>query len=580
MAADTSDPQSWFLRIAGGTVFGPVAIKGLIVWAEQGRVAPGNEISTDRKDWRPAESLPELEMTWYLEEPAGSLAGPFHRLAAEALIRDGRAAAGSRLVAAADADLSRLRRPAEARHANGVNDGQLELELAAEARPGGDNHEEAPPAWRDERDTLLLRIAELEEQARQLQRQSEKENRSHARQQDNWRKQAAQLERELEDLRQNAAQSAANDNVAPTEKAASESAATLQEALDLSRRETADALQLAEREAGELRARIAELETQAAEAGELRARIAELEAQVAEAANVNAQLTEIGDHNVSLEAALGEARSAYAELLSFSNTRDAEATAQLHASGEQLTAAQAERDAALAKLSQHEAQATAAHDPAMMREAAARVREYETLMAGLLEEESKALDQALAAEHESFARLRDGSLRLQNLLQTRLAAIRKLQGGDTADVIERQAQRRASKADSERARDSLETLRQQHTLYIRQAEERERELAGRVRLLESEADRLKSRLADSDGVHQRLQDMAATLRERELELSQERQRRSIEHEQLESAQQTLLQRLEMLESAGDKLPLSEQAAENSSKGRGAFRATPWMRLKR
>jgi len=317
-----------------------------------------------------------------------------------------------------------------------------------------------------------------------------------------------------------------------------------------------------------------------AEAAALRKRIADLEELAGAADADRGQLAELSDRAVSLEAALGEARGAYAELLSFSNTRDTEAAAQMQAANEQLAAAQAERDAALARLAQHEAQAAGAHDPAMMREATARVREYETLLAGLLEEESTALDEVLAAERESFTQWRDGSLRRQTLLQNRLAAIRKLQGGDTADVIERQAQSRANKADSARARDSLETLRQQHALYVRQAEERERELAGRLRLMESEADRLKSRLTDSDGLHQRLQDMAATLRERELELSQERQRRSIEHEQLESAQQTLMKRLEMLESAGDKLSLAEEAPENAAKGRSGFRATPWMRLKR
>ena len=83
MAEGTSDTRNWFLRIASGTVFGPVSTQGLVTWAEQGRAQAGNAISTDRKTWLPAESLPDLEIAWYVEDDKGGLVGPFHRRVAE-----------------------------------------------------------------------------------------------------------------------------------------------------------------------------------------------------------------------------------------------------------------------------------------------------------------------------------------------------------------------------------------------------------------------------------------------------------------------------------------------------------------
>ncbi|MDD5705861.1 MAG: hypothetical protein PHR35_08040 [Kiritimatiellae bacterium] len=572
MADGTPDTRAWFLRIAGGTVFGPVPSKGLIVWAEQGRVAPGNEISTDREHWQPAESLPELAMNWYLEDPSGMLAGPFNRNAAEALIRDGRAAAGTKLVAAADADLSRLRRPVETRRGNGAKDNHPELDLVATARSARPKAEEAPPEWREERENLRLRIAELEEQSRQLLHAAEKETKQHARLQEACRKQIAKLEddltshaAELEALRQRLAEFEAQPG----------------EAESLHKRLADAEARAADAEA--LRKKLADAEARAVEVESLRKRVAEAEALAAEAVDTRDRSAESAERNVALNAALDEARAAYAELLSFSNTRDAEHNAQLQAAQTDLAGVKSALESAQARITELEARAATpppAQDQGMMREATARLREHETLLAGLLTEESATLDQVLAAEREAFTALRESSLLRQNLLQTRLSAVRKLQGGDTADTIEREAQTRADKADSVRVRDSLEALREQHARYVRQAEERERELAGRIRLMASEEERLKARLSETDLLHQRVQDLSATLRDREQELTQERQRRSIEQEQIERAQQGLLRRIEQLESAGAKLPLENEGGETAPKGRGGFRAMPWMQLKR
>lgn len=111
MSKEKSDTRQWYLRIVGKTIFGPVSTPGLILWAEQGRILPGHEVSTDRETWQPAEQVPELGINWYIDDGAENLRGPFNRTAADVILKSGKAPADTRLVPAAEVDLSRVIRP-------------------------------------------------------------------------------------------------------------------------------------------------------------------------------------------------------------------------------------------------------------------------------------------------------------------------------------------------------------------------------------------------------------------------------------------------------------------------------------
>lgn len=98
-----SDKRQWHLRISDDTVFGPVVTRNLVLWAEQGRVLPGQTVSEDQEVWIPAENVPELEMEWYIEDSQGHLRGPLNKKAATKNLPK-----GAKLVHRADADLSRV----------------------------------------------------------------------------------------------------------------------------------------------------------------------------------------------------------------------------------------------------------------------------------------------------------------------------------------------------------------------------------------------------------------------------------------------------------------------------------------
>ena len=71
-----------------GKVYGPAGINSLIEWATDGRVEPTSFVSQDRKSWRPAQTMPELEMKWLVETEPGKVFGPFNRAVVIGLFKD------------------------------------------------------------------------------------------------------------------------------------------------------------------------------------------------------------------------------------------------------------------------------------------------------------------------------------------------------------------------------------------------------------------------------------------------------------------------------------------------------------
>ena len=88
----------WYVRMQNGAVYGPVALNELCEWSAQCRILPGHEVSQDRQNWTPAETIPELSMEWLVELPDLTLYGPLHPLAIHELLRDGMVAANAKVI--------------------------------------------------------------------------------------------------------------------------------------------------------------------------------------------------------------------------------------------------------------------------------------------------------------------------------------------------------------------------------------------------------------------------------------------------------------------------------------------------
>lgn len=89
--------DKWYLRTQDDT-FGPETKERLVEWARMGRIQPGQDVSEDGENWRPAVEIPFLDMRWSIDIGDGTPRGPFNRHAAEALLRSGRLPPGSKLI--------------------------------------------------------------------------------------------------------------------------------------------------------------------------------------------------------------------------------------------------------------------------------------------------------------------------------------------------------------------------------------------------------------------------------------------------------------------------------------------------
>lgn len=81
--------NTWFLRKPSGDIYGPVEQSELVRWASTDRIAPDDEVSTDRKEWLAASRMPGLKLCWMIEWPDGHRAGPYHVSSLAEMLADG-----------------------------------------------------------------------------------------------------------------------------------------------------------------------------------------------------------------------------------------------------------------------------------------------------------------------------------------------------------------------------------------------------------------------------------------------------------------------------------------------------------
>ena len=55
--------ETWYVKSADGSVYGPTDRASLVQWAREGRIDPSGSVSCDRVSWLQAPLMPELEDT-------------------------------------------------------------------------------------------------------------------------------------------------------------------------------------------------------------------------------------------------------------------------------------------------------------------------------------------------------------------------------------------------------------------------------------------------------------------------------------------------------------------------------------
>lgn len=235
---------TWHLRKPDGTAYGPVALGVLCQWAEDGRVTPGDEVSSDGQSWQPAPALHALAMDWIVQLASGDILGPVHILALREPWDAGQIAHRTLIVRrsnghthdAADALATALLAALE-------REQQRAEALANQVR----EHSEAAAAAQQEQQTARELV---ERDALRWKSQCEGDAARHRQAQQELESQAQGLRTELQDARQRAGISADELGTARTRIAELESriqaAEAAQAAAQAEREAAARALQLAE----------------------------------------------------------------------------------------------------------------------------------------------------------------------------------------------------------------------------------------------------------------------------------------------------------------------------------------------
>lgn len=571
--------DQWFLRIGGESVFGPVTREGLLLWAEQGRVLPSHEVSTDRKSWTAAAAVDFLEMNWYVDDGQGDLRGPLNRKAAEFLLSSGKVPEGSQIISADEIE-------------------------------SGDRTDEPAAVWLQERESLLQQLKRAAAEQDALIKKNDKERRALEKRLEEACQQVKQLESRLEEqalqtpeppvedtarieelmqklvdkdaeignLRAKMEQDVLQNNLRLSEARKSavqerDRVAAELMAVKSAANEERDAL-LAQIEEGRrevatvretLEAQVKAVRAEEREQGEAALNAAREEARVAAgqaAASLEAARAEAEESRIRFEAELTAEKQGRADTETKLKAMEADFTELLNTSNANEEAYK-ERIAELEKLLNQSP------------EEIGRFYAIRTAVYNLVKMEIDTLERNLADERSYFEQLKEASQqRIAKMTEDRQTLLRHVGSGPEEMALQTLRQQ---PADSQNARLRAE-LENQKVTFQREIEMRERqdqELRRRMQLLESENAHLREEAGESERLRMRLSDAKDMLEHRERELSDERHRHDDDIKLFNESKQALLARIERLENPGAEPP-PPPSPPAGNKG-PVFPS--WMRLK-
>lgn len=626
--------EQWFLRTSGDTVFGPVTPEGLVVWAEQGRVLPGHDVSTDRKKWVPAVSLDFLKMQWYVDNGDGDLRGPLNRAAAEALVKSGKVSDQAHIISAEEVDLSD---PPEEKPKAGADKPapasqkaltqriqELELQLNERVRTGKpEANAQTVGQLTQERDSLVARVTELETLCETLKRNAEKDLRAAERKLEALRGQNKKLEEQVEDLKahltltppvQEEPPAALDETLLRERDDLRDKLAGVEstQALDILKLEefheklnaaqgTNDGLRevISQKDEAihELQKQVGRLQEDRTLCDEHLAESARKYAEVCEHLNTSRQETlqwknVYEKHEKEREEAISLADAVerqYSEVLARAEQMKQDFD-QLHlAYGKCMEehqkalarAQEAERDfadlLAMANTRDTEYLGKIAELERFSSQSPEKIAQFYSDQAAiyqLFKNELEALGKEQEAEREHLETLKQLSLKRLDVIQERKQSLTKQLGAGPADMTRLSAREQTADPAAARIRSEFDNLRFVHERDMRSADERERDLVRKLRMTEVEANRLKTLALEGEQALKQVQELADLLQRREHELAEERKVREAEHSQFQTSQQALVARIENLER---DVPPAKQDLQMAEGKPGKL--PTWMRLK-
>ena len=513
--------NEWYLRTQDET-FGPETKERLIEWAQMGRIQPGQDISEDGENWRPATEIPFLDMRWSIDIGDGHPRGPFNKHAAQALLASGRLPKGSKLV--------EVRPTFTAENMDGANQGgQDGHEAKLETRDSRDGQDH-----RDHRDSREYREnGGNQETGGNLGAGDAGESQA-------LKEQIAKLEAKIKQLRE-------DNRAIRSELSAAQTLLTAKDSV------------------------LAELNS------ELTERTSALEAKDSEIAAKNNSLA-AKDNALAESAAALEAKDSELAAVRAANEKSLRALetqkeSELAAKDGEIAKAQQAISAARANEEEYEARILSLSDELKRLPPTARLAaDAQAAVYALMKEEADELAAALEEENREAEALRQYRQKRTERLLARRQEILKHIGTDAEDMTRRALREHPDDPRTKQLRQELDALRILQEKTALESEQNIRELSAKLRERETEVKRLEQQTGDLTAVYRQLQETREKLQRREKELMEERQKAEATNQQHAAAQQALLTRLSALEMG---LP----GATHQSREARSVRLAPWMGLK-
>lgn len=557
--------KTWFLR-NDKDIFGPETKECILEWAKMGRIRPGQELSNDSRNWTPVTDVPFLDLRWSIDIGDGMPKGPFHKEAAEALLKSGRLPPSAKLVEARppfEAEIPHEEAaPADTENVVEAAASSVELDEQQDESSGDETHLEYD--MNEAEDGVVIQVQDRNDAG--LSREIEQlkyENGTLKTELSEVKNRCEEMKRTIEDLRSRYA--AETVKAADFEKEAKEGREALTRALEENR------VQL-ERAGAEARAAAEEVENTHRAETENQARLH------AEA------LKRLQDDAAAAEAHLKEQLKAEMARAQERHREDAAAIASANARAEAAAAKTAAAEAEYAKLfsSANKAEESAREQIADLTAQLKRVppdaasaAQTASAIYDMMRAEIFELSEIMERERKEAEASRAAWIQRSDRMLARRQELQRRIGSGISDMTRRAVVAHVDDPQVVRLRRELEKLTETSSAAAIEAKRKIEELEARVKIADQDNIRLRSRVFDADNAANEIQTLREDLQRREKELLDLREGMEEERRQFAVDQQVLLDRLNALETGTGAQVAPESPAEDSK----TFKFPSWMKLK-
>ena len=518
-----SSGSQWFLRTGADAEFGPVEKQGLLLWAEQARILPGHEVSSDRKNWKSAVSVDFLDMCWFIDEGDGDLKGPLNRKAAETLIKSGKFSDKAQIVSAADIpdgdnDEGAEKKDAVEKKEKTVAETPRKEEPKKEV---ADVKAEAPKRVRPDKssrkdggvsDKTVLPDAVAESNAMKILREESQ-------------KTVSELNKKVKALEERLRQAESERKQVDASSVSGELFQNLKKENDAMRRELASTQKKQENLQGDLLSRDKQIEGLERKLNEKNALLAENERKLQEAVQVR-------------ERALQQSRDSersFARLLSDANKRDVEYKAKIDALKKNISLSPDQTD---------------------------RFYNDQNAIYQILKRELDDITKVMESERKYLDSLKTLEMDRLKDIEKRRQVLQNHMGNSPVEMTSRVLREQTSDPNAVRMRSQFDNLKIAHERATHRFQERERDLTHKLKVAHSDYNKLMNQLLEKEREGESLQLMREQLAAAEHELAELRRSHDAERKQFVANNNALAARVVELEGGSSgNTPGEVQASE-------------------